>query len=184
MRRLLLVLLLAACTAEKPVKTEAPKPATPAPPSAAQARDLIANSSELGEHEFTSAGWTAPVAGSSMSAPVRAEAHDLAAAGWIAIDENGDVSLNAKSRSDKRFLLRPNGLLDVVPLAKKEMGDILTVEKTEDGMVGVDFKWKWVPNEVGAAFRTGPVHDRLAAPHQSRAALMWDGTGWMVLKIQ
>ena len=40
------------------------------------------------------------------------------------MDTNGDISLTDKSRSDKRFLMRPNGLLDIVPLAKKEMGDV------------------------------------------------------------
>lgn len=184
MRRLLLALLfLAACTAEKPAPPEAQKPVAPPPPSVAQARELLASSAELGEHEFTNAGWTAPVAGSSMSAPVRAEARDLANAGWIALDEKGDLSLTAKSRGDKRFLLRPNGLIDIVPLAKKEMGEVSSVEKNADGTAGVEFTWKWIPNEVGSAFRSGPVHDRFAAAHQSRATLMWDGTGWMILKI-
>ncbi len=184
MRRLLIaLLLLAACAAEKPATTETTKPATPAPPSVAQARDLLANSAEFSEHEFTNAGWTAPVAGASMSAPVRAEARDLATAGWISLDEKGDLFLTAKSRGDKRFLLRPNGLIDIVPLAKKEMGDVTRVEKNEDGTVGVEFSWKWIPNEVGTAFRAGPVHDRFTAAHQSRATLMWDGTSWMILKI-
>jgi len=188
MHRLLLVLLFAACTAactkEAPVVTEAPKPVTPAAPTAERARELIASSAELGEHQFTNAGWTTPVAASSMSAPVRAEANDLANAGWIALDAKGDVSLNAKSRGDKRFLMRPNGLLDVVPLAKKEMGEVTSVHKNDDGTVNVNFHWTWVPNAVGTSFRSGPVHDRLAVPQESRATLMWDGTAWMVLGIQ
>jgi hypothetical protein len=182
---LLLIVLVMACSAEQPATTEsAPKPATPAPPTAQQARDLIAGSAEFSEHEFTNAGWTTPVAHSSMSAPVQIEARDLAAAGWIELDEKGDVALSPRSRYDKRFLLRPNGLLDVVPLAKKEMGDVLAVRKNPDGTTGVDFNWKWIPNEVGTAFRTGPVHDRFAVPHESRATLIWDGTNWTVLKIE
>lgn len=187
-RALAILLLLAACKAESPATTTsaaAPKPAAPAPPSAQQAHDLIANSGELAEHQFTNAGWTTPVARSSMSAPVRAEAQQLASAGWIALDEKtGDVMLTDKSRSDKRFLLRENGLLDVVPLAKKEMGDVSDVHRNDDGTVAVKFNWKWIPNEVGAVFKTGQVHDRFSTPHESTATLMWDGSAWSVLKIE
>jgi hypothetical protein len=184
MRRLLLLLLLAACTKEAPVTTEAVKPVTPAAPAVERARELVASSAELSEFQFTNAAWTTPVAAASMSAPVRTESRDLAKAGWIALDANGDVALNARSRGDKRFLMRPNGLLDVVPLAKKKMGEVTSVRKNDDGTVSVDFHWTWVPNEVGQAFRDGAVRDRLTAPHESRATLIWDGTAWIVLGIQ
>jgi hypothetical protein len=187
MKRALAVIaltVLAACTAEEPAKPQAAqKPAAPALPTAQQARDVIASSAELGEHEFTNAGWTTPVANLSMSAPVRAEARQLADAGWLELDPKGDVALSPRARYDKRFLLRANGLLDVVPLAKKEMGDVLAVRRNDDGTAGIDFNWRWVPNEVGKAFLSGPVHDRFALPHESRATLMWDGTRWTVLKI-
>ncbi len=185
MRRILIALLLTACAAEQPVTdttaTVAKQP-RPAAPSAADAKTLIANAPEFSEFEFTNAGWTTPVSGVSMSTPVRDEARQLAEAGWIALDRTGDVMLADKSRNDKRFLLRPNGILDVVPLAKKEIGDVVAVRDRE-GEVTVDFTWRWIPNEVGAAFKTGAVHDRFAAPQQATATLLHDGTGWGVLRI-
>ena len=186
MRRTLFALFLfAACSHEQPATTtvttaETKKVATP--PTVEQARELIAKSPELSELEFTNAGWTAPIAASSMSAPVRDEAKDLAAAGWISFE--GEIGLTEKSRGDKRFNMRPNGLIDIVPLAKKELADVSAVRPNADGSVAVDFNWKWIPNEVGAAFHKGMVHDRFATPQQSTATLMWDGTSWIILKIE
>ena len=186
-RALAVLLLLAACSGgdEKPIEQGTPaKPAAPPPPSAQQARDLIGNSPDFGEYEFTNAGYTTPVSGAAMNEPQRAAAKELSAGGWITVDGSGDIALNDKSRSDKRFLLRSNGLLDIVPLAKKEMGDVTAVRQNPDGTVTVDFAWKWLANEVGAAFRTGLVADRFAAPQDGRATLMWDGTAWTILKIE
>ena len=183
MRRFFLaLLLLAACSKEPTTTTEAPKTQTP-PPNAAQARELIAKSAELSELEFTSAGWSAPVSSSSMSPTTKAEAQELADAGWLAFDAAGDLSLTERSGPDKRFILRENGILDVVPIAKKEMGDVTAVRQSPDGTVVADFTWKWMPNEVGASFKTGPVHDRLEGTQNATATFMWDGTNWMLLKI-
>ena len=186
MKRALAVLIfLAACTGEKPVEQAAPaQPAAPPPPSAAQARELIANSADFGEFEFTNAGYTLPTSGVAMNEPQRASAKELAAAGWLALDNTGDIALSEKSRSDKRFLLRPNGLLDIVPLAKKEMGDVTAVRPNPDNTVTVDFTWRWVANEVGQAFKTGLVHDRFAAQQDGKATLMWDGSNWTILKFE
>ncbi len=186
------LLFLAACggphekSVEKPItpQSDTSAPATPAPPNAQQARELIASSAELGEYEFTNAGFTTPVAAKTMSEPVRQSVKELAEAGWLAVDSTGDVALTDKSRNDKRFLLRPNGLLDIVPLAKKEMGDVTAVRKNPDGTATVDFTWRWIANEVGASFKTGVVHDRFAAQQDGRATLIWDGTSWSVLKIE
>ncbi|HET8798182.1 MAG TPA: hypothetical protein VFO89_10870 [Thermoanaerobaculia bacterium] len=182
---LALLLLLAACRSEQPATTttaEAPRPRTP-PPSVAEARALIANSGELSEFEFTSAAFTTPVDLAMASEPVRASASELADAGWIAI-RGGKVELTAKSRDDKRFLMRANGILDVVPLAKKEMGDVTAVRANADGTAAADFTWRWAANEVGSAFRTGALAGRFAAPRASTATLIWDGTSWSVLKIE
>ncbi|MGZ5432023.1 MAG: hypothetical protein ACXWH7_03790 [Thermoanaerobaculia bacterium] len=189
MKRIFIVtlLLLAACggSDEKPIadQTTAAAPAPPPPPTAQRARELIANSAELGDYEFTNAGFTTPTSGATMSEPVRQSVKELAAAGWLKLDPTGDIALTEKSRNDKRFLLRANGLLDIVPLAKKEMGDVTGVSANHDGTVAVDFTWRWIANEVGAAFKTGLVHDRFAAPQDGRATLMWDGTSWSVLSI-
>jgi hypothetical protein len=185
MRRFLIaLLLLTACAPEQAVTdtTATLQKARPAPPSAADAKTLIASSAEFSEFEFTNAGWTTPVSGATMSAPVRDEAQQLAEAGWIALDKMGDVMLTDKSRNDKRFLMRENGILDIVPLAKKEFGDVTAV-RDRDGAVTVDFTWRWVPNEVGSALKTGAVHDRFAAPQEATAELLHDGTQWTVLRI-
>ena len=184
----LLALALAACSSEQPAATNptgsAEQKPGAAPPSAQQAKTIIEKSGELGQHEFTNAAVSLPVAGSSMNEPTRNLAKQLAAAGWIAFDGAGDIMLTDKSRSDKRFLLRENGLLDVVPLAKKQMGDVTAVRANPDGTINADFTWRWLPNEVGRSFKTGLVHERFAAPQDGRATLMWDGTAWSVLKIE
>jgi len=186
----LALLLLAACSSEEPATTTTAastsaqqEPQTPPPPTAQQARETIAKSGDLGQFEFTNAAISVPVAGSSMNEPTRNLVKQLAAAGWVALDGHGDLMLTDKSRSDKRFLLRENGLLDVVPLAKKEMGDVTAVRQNPDGTVTADFNWKWIPNEVGASLKSGPEHDRYAAPHTARASLMWNGTEWTVVTI-
>ncbi|MFL6248736.1 MAG: hypothetical protein ACJ74H_22115 [Thermoanaerobaculia bacterium] len=184
----LLALLLAACSSEEPAATNMTgsaeqKPAT-TPPTPAQARAIIEKSGELAQHEFTNAAVSLPVAGSSMNEPTRNLAKQLAAAGWIAFDGAGDIMLTDKSRSDKRFLLRENGLLDVVPLAKKQMGDVTAIRSNPDGTVNADFTWRWLPNEVGTAFTSGPVHDRFNATHNATANLMWNGTEWTMITVE
>jgi hypothetical protein len=185
-RAIAILLLLAACSSdEKPIADAQPQqPAATPPPTAQQARDVIANSPAFSEYEFTNAGFTMPVSGVAMSEPVRQSVRELAAAGWIMLENTGDIALTDKSRGDKRFLLRENGLLDIVPLAKKEMGTVTNVSAQSDGTVIAAFSWRWIPNEIGTAFKTGPVFDRYATDQEGQATLMWDGTNWTVLKIE
>jgi hypothetical protein len=184
MRRLLIaVLLVAGCSQDEPVATPAAKP-TAQPPSHAAAREVIANAPELGDFEFTSAGWSVITKGSAMGDAARATAKELAAEKWLAFDGAGDIVLTEKSKADKRFLLRPNGVLDIVPLAKKEMGGVGAVRPLPDGTAEADFTWRWIPNEVGTAFKTGPVHDRFAGEQHATATLMHDGSTWVLLKIE
>ena len=186
MRRwFVIALLLVACGQEQPATTTTAQTTAPQmpPPSAGDARKIIESSPELGDFQFTDAGYSLPVSHSTMNDPQKAAARDLAKAGWIKLDSAGDLTLSDKARNDKRFLLRPNGILDIVPLAKKEMGDVTAVRTNDDGTVTVDFGWKWIANEVGSAFRTGTVADRFAAPQDGRATLMWDGSAWTILKI-
>lgn len=177
-----IALLLMACTKEEPsvpaTGSAAAKPATP-PPSAAEARTIIMGSMEFGEFQFTEAAYTLPVSGAMMNEPQRKAARDLATAGWITIENTGDVSLNEKSRNDKRFLMRPNGLLDIVPLAKKEMGDVQGMRTNDDGTVAADFTWRWMPNEVATSF----LSDKYQGTQNATATLMHDGTNWTLLKI-
>ena len=149
------------------------------PPSADDARTIIQASPEFGEFQFTDAAYSLPVAGSAMNEPARAAARDLRKAGWISLDGAGDVMLNDKSRADKRFLLRPNGILDIVPLAKKEMGTVLGVRPNEDGTVAADFTWRWIANEVGSAF----LRQQYEGTREATATLRHDGTEWRVSTI-
>ena len=183
----LLLVMLAACSGESaPPATPAAdsKAQTPAPPAAADVRALIAAAPEFGDYQFTNAAVSIPVASAQMSEPTRAMARELAEAGWIALDGASDVMLTDRSRTDRRFLMRDNGILDIVPLAKKEMGEVSSVRKNPDGTVSADFTWRWVPNEVGSVFTSGLVHDRFAATNEARATLIWNGTNWSVLSIE
>lgn len=185
-RTLAALLLLAACSNEPapPTTTAAEQPKTPPAPAAQEARQLIESSPDFGDHQFTHAAVSLPVSGAAMSEPTRETAKQLAAAGWLAIDGAGDIMLTPKSRTDKRFLMRPNGLIDVVPLARKELGNVIAVRPGTDGQVVAEFTWRWIANEVGAALTSGVEHDRFTAPSQtSYATLIWDGTKWSVLKI-
>jgi hypothetical protein len=185
-----LLVFLAACGGHEPAATNtttapAPaKPSTPPPPSVADAKTILGNAPELGEFEFTNAAYSLPMQTKLMNAPARAALKDLQRAGWLAVDGTGGVMLTPKARDDKRFLLRANGILDIVPLAKKELRDVTAVRANSDGRAGVDFTWAWIANDVGSAFTTGEVHDRFAQPRQSRATLIWDGKTWSVLRIE
>lgn len=182
----LIVMLVLACGGEspQPATTSSAPPAAPPPPTADQARTLIAAAPEFGDFEFTNAAYTLPLQRSAMNEPQRAAAQDLAKAGWIALD--GDtLKLTAKSEHDQRFLLRPNGTVDIVPLAKKELTSVTSVVAGSEGPV-VTFTWKWLPNEIGTAFRSGPVAEHLAGTQTAKATLLWDGSAgaWTVLRIE
>jgi hypothetical protein len=187
-RAFIALLLLAACSKEPapPTTTAAEQAKTPPPPSAEQARELIAKSSDFSEFEFTHAGISIPVSAAAMSEPARQTAAQLAAAGWVELDGAGDVMLTDKSRADKRFILRPNGLLDVVPLAKKELGTVSAVRlNPNDGQAVAEFTWRWIANDVGTALTSGLEHDRFtAASNNANATFIWDGTSWSLLKIE
>jgi hypothetical protein len=182
---LLLVLLLAACGGEspQPATTSSVPPAAPPPPTAEQTRALIAGSAEFGDFEFTNASYTLPLQRTAMNEPQRAAAQDLAKAGWIQLGDT--VTLTSKSEQDKRFLLRPNGTVDLVPLAKKELENVTNVAAGAEGPVAT-FTWKWLPNDVGTAFHSGPVAERLTGPKTAKATLLWDtsANAWTVLRIE
>lgn len=180
-------LLLAACSGERPqaAATTSTTKVALAPPSVEAAKQLIAESSEFSEYEFTNASVTIPMAGNE------GYARDLERAGWLRV-RGTSVELSSKARSDRRFLARPNGTVDVVPLAKKEMGEVSAIRANADGSADADFFWHWNPNEVGAALKSGAVHDRYAAPQQATAHLIRerslsagseDGSAWSVLRI-
>ena len=168
---------LLACSKPEPVAQKPAPAALPTAPTIAAATALIANGGELGDYQFTNAAFTFAQKRSSMSPAMMGGANRLAAAKWIRI-EGDDVVLTDKAKSDKRFLVRPNGFIDVVPLAKKEMLGMSAVRPQPDGTVLADFAWKWVPNEIGTALGLPPAADQKAT-----AKLMWDGSSWIVLSI-
>jgi hypothetical protein len=143
------------------------------------ARKIIQSSMEFGEFQFTDAAYSLPVSHSAMNDPQRASARALAGAGWITLDGARDVMLSDKARTDKRFLLRPNGILDIVPLAKKEMGNVLAVRANADGTASADFTWRWIANEVGGAF----LRNQFEGTQNATATLVVENGEWRVLKI-
>jgi len=174
-RFLLIALLVVACSKPEP----APQPkkaaaALPTPPTIAAAQELIANAPEFGDYKFTNAAFTIAQKKSMMSPPMMSAAKKLAAGKWLRFD--GDQVVVAKE--DKRILVRPNGFIDIVPLAKKEMIGVTSIKQQPDGVVLADFTWKWVPNELGTVIGQPPTGEQKAT-----AKLMWDGTQWMVLSI-
>jgi hypothetical protein len=184
MRRWTMLLLLSfACSQEKPAAPAQPvkAPALP-PPTAEQARAIVAESSDFSEYEFTNAAITLPLSAAQMNEEMKAEARDLERAGWLRV-RGGAVELTAKAKSDRRFLVRQNGYVDVVPLAKKVFGQVTAVRANHDGSADADFTWSWSPNEIGAALKSGSAHDRYAAPQQATARLINDGAAWSVLRI-
>src|SRR6266542_2932302 len=181
----LLLLLFAACCAPepKPAQTSsagALSKQTIPPPSLADAQRIIAESPELSDYEFTNAAVTLPMDG-SLPPYLADDAKQLAAAGWLRRSGN-TLALTEKAKKDKRFLVRPNGTVDIVSLAHKELTGVTALKPNIDGTVSADFGWKWIPNDVGRAFTRGPVHDRYAAPQKAMARLMWNGSVWTVLR--
>lgn len=154
----------------------------PPPPDAAGAAALISSSAEFSEFEFTNAGYSLPLRVSAMNAPARAVANELAASGWISM-KSDQVVLSSKAESDRRWLVRPNGVVDIVPLAKKEFVAIAALERQTDGAVAATFSWRWLPNDIGQVFHRSVLKDRFAGERRGVATLMWDGANWIVLRI-
>lgn len=180
-KRLLIALLFVACSKPAAVEKPAVKPA-PTPPTLAEAKQIIESSSDFSEFEFTNSAFTLPMKRSMMlNDPTRNAARDLQKAGWI--DFSGDDVVLRKAATDRRFITRPNGYVDIVPLAKKEMGEVTAVRETSEG-VDADFNWKWITNEIGSSFKAGPLYDRYATPKQGTATLYHDGGKWAILRIR
>lgn len=182
MKRLLSVLLLVACTGEKPATSTSEKPKAAAP-TTAEAKQIIESSADFSEFQFTSSAFTLPLKKTAMlNDQTRGVADDLEKAGWI-VFSGDEVVLTSKALTSRRFITRANGYVDIVPLARKEMGDATAVRPTDEG-VDVDFDWKWTPTDVGSVFKSGPLFDRYAAPQKATATLYLDGAKWKVLRIK
>ncbi|HEX7149870.1 MAG TPA: hypothetical protein VF618_00160 [Thermoanaerobaculia bacterium] len=178
MKRIALLLaLLTACGGEQPAAPP-PEPAKPQPPTVAEAQQLLANAPEFGEYEFTNAAYSLPLTRGAMSAEQLAAADRLKKAGWLAFDGDGKVLLTDKAKADRRFVTRPNGFVDLVPLAKKELVAVESTGPDPEGAT-VTFTWKWIANELGELVAA----ERFAPPQRATATLIPSGGGWAVLRI-
>lgn len=154
----------------------------PSTPTGEEAHGLIEESGAFGDYDFTWASLSLPLSRSIMHQETRAQAEALERAGWIRFEED-EIALTDQASQDRRFLVRPNGFVDIVPLARKELVEVSSVEP-RNGNALVRFTWRWIPNEIGEQFDSGPVHERFAATHRAAATLIRSGEGWVVLLIE
>jgi hypothetical protein len=180
MKRLLVVLLLVACSAEQPASPPAAPEKIIPPPTAAETRALLEGMFPFSDFELTTAGYSLPMQAALRNAPANDAASKLARAKWISLDGDGMVALTAKAKADKRFIVRTNWVLDIVPLAKKNFGEITGVRMDGEGNAKVDFTWTWTPNELGSLL----FPERFAGTQHATATLMWDGSTWTILKYE
>jgi hypothetical protein len=181
-----LLLLAPGCEKhEPPVAATETRAATPklAPPSVAQAVLVIRESPEFGDFHFTDAAVSIPVEGASRHGEQSLDAGALIQDGWLA--GKADLELTDRARNDRRFIIRPNRVLDVVPLAKKELLEVVSVLDNHDGTVAVTFNWHWLPNEIGRAFPPRSLLGRRfrQPSYRAVATLQNDGHVWSVRKI-
>jgi hypothetical protein len=175
MRQLALAMVLViGCANEAPVSSPPPAAAPLPPPSIEDAATLVSSSPEFSDYQFTNAAYSL-----ALKNPPADVAKALRKAGWISLDGDGNVVLTAKAKADKRWLVRQNGFVDIVPLAKKEFIGASAVRPDPDG-AAVDFTWKWTPNEIGDAF----MKERYAGTQKATATLLRDGSSWTVLRIK
>jgi len=179
-----LAFFLFACGGEKPAAPEAGKStAKLAPPTIEQAHELLAASPEFGDYQFTHASLALPLERSRMNEPAREAAHDLEKGGWIETQRD-HIVLSSKSAEDKRFNVRPNGFLEIVPLAKKEITEVGAVAESPDEKPIVTFCFKWIPNAVGVSLTKGSQKERFGAMHCAKATLIRIGEKWEVKAIE
>ncbi|MHB0969750.1 MAG: hypothetical protein ACYC7A_16190 [Thermoanaerobaculia bacterium] len=190
---LLSALILAGCGGASespgPATETAAAPASAAPPSvalpsAADAAKIIGDSAEWSDYQFTYSSWSFQLGTPIAHPTTRQLAEDLATAGWLRVTPDGMIELTAKAKSDKRFLVRSNNSLDIVPMAKKELVGVTSVDANSDGTARADVRWKWVANEVGSSFRSGFIKERYDAPQVAIATLEPAESGWKVRSVE
>lgn len=184
---LFLLPFVAACSSETPSNAptvETKQTQVIAPPSPEAAGELIAKSPEFSEYMFTRTAYSLPMQGSQLKGAAREAAEDLEKAGWVHIDPSGNLVIAGKSAGDKRFIVRENSSLDIVPLAKKEFVSVDGFGNDDEGDVTIDFTWRWIPNEVATAFERGKVAARFEGEQKARATVYpaRDGS-WKIMRI-
>ncbi|HXI11800.1 MAG TPA: hypothetical protein VNM92_04055 [Thermoanaerobaculia bacterium] len=158
-------------------------PETPAlaAPENGEIMRIVGESPEWSDYQSPSSAWSFATDVKAMNPQVRANAEDLAKAGWIVIGKER-VTLSEKSRSDPRFLARTNGFIDVVPIATKEVVSVDSI-KMEGDRVFCNLTWSWRANEVGSAFASEPLHARLTALQYAAVELRASKGQWSVWEI-
>jgi len=185
---LTLSFFLTACggseTPSAPPTVETKQATLVAPPSPETAAETIANAPEFSEYKFTRAAYSLPMPGSMLKGPALEAAQDLEKTGWILLDPAGNIVIAGKSVNDKRFIVRDNGSLDIVPLARKEFVSVEATGHDDEGDVTIDFTWRWVPNEVAQAFERGRIATRFEGEQRARATIYpaKDGS-WKIMRI-
>lgn len=170
--------------ADAPAATASAAPPAVALPSPADAAKIIGDSAEWSDYQFTYSSWSFQLGTPIAHPTTRQLADDLAAAGWLRVTPDGMIELTEKAKSDKRFLVRSNNSLDIVPMAKKEVVGVTSVSANPDGTARAEVQWKWVANEVGASFRSGFIKERYDAPQVAIATLEPAGGGWKVRAVE
>lgn len=186
---LLIVIGFASCAKKEPTTSETnvstpaetQTPATP-PPTIEAARTFLESSEAFGDYQFTLASVSLPMKRSRLNDVTRPTVDDLTRAGWLR-DRGDEIALSEKAEKDKRFLVRPNGFLDIVPLAKKELMTVDAVGNDAPGSPTIDFKWRWIPNDVAQSFH-GDLAARFSTTYHARATLFFTQDGWDVLRIE
>jgi hypothetical protein len=181
-----ILLLLTAGCGERPAAPADPAPAAPVAelPSPDGAEALIANSPVFSDFQFTLAAYSLPLQREMMNEPARQAAAELRDAKWISLDGGGNVILSEKAQRDQRWLVRPNGFVDIVPIARKEIIEVTDVRSGPENKAFAEFTWRWIPNEIGDAFRSGRVRQRFDSPHRATAELRHGSDGWRVFFIE
>lgn len=155
-----------------------------APPTEAEAMQIVGDSAEWSDYQFTYSSWSFQLGTPIAHPTTRQLVDDLVAAGWLRVTKAGMIELTEKAKTDKRFLVRATNSLDIVPMAKKELVGVTSVTLEPDGVVRAEVRWKWVANDVGASFRSGFIKERYDAPQVAVATLENANGAWRVRKVE
>jgi hypothetical protein len=186
---LLILALLAGCGGgETGTSSETNAPEAAAEPvqlpSPEEAQKVIASSPAWSDHQFSQAAWSLPLGQPIAHPTTMSIAKDLESSGWLVVDGTDRVVLTDRAMRDKRFLVRENNVVEMVPLARKEIDEVTDVRAGDGGEIEADIRWRWVANEIGASFRSGFLKERYEAPQLSTARMRRAGESWAVITVE
>lgn len=161
--------------------TTAPRRPRLPDPSMDEAKALIESSPTFGTYQFSKDAVSIPLQKSLLTDANREATEDLVKAGWLRFHRD-EILLTPKAKKDKRFLVRDNGFVDVVPLAKKELVSVDAIGHDQEGSPTVEFTWHWIPNDIAKAFH-GKLATRFSSTYHARATLLEMNGKWDILTI-